>query len=105
MATAIVEVQRDFIGLRDHLRSYQVVIDEEVVGQLGAGESQAFEVDPGPHELFLKVDWCRSEKLTIALKPEQTVAFRCAPNGNPLTEFYWISFGRHRYIKLSKVGS
>ncbi len=102
---ALVELQRDLSGLKDHLRSYQVVIDEEVVGLLGAGESQAFEVDPGSHELFLKIDWCRREKLTIALEAGQTVAFRCAPNGIPLTEFYWISFGRHRYIKLSKVGS
>ena len=105
MATALVEVQRELSGLRDHLRSYQVVIDEEVVGLLSAGESLIFEVGPGSHELFLKIDWCRSEKLNIALEAGQTVAFRCAPNGNPLTEFYWISFGRHRYLKLSRVGS
>lgn len=104
MAVPLVEVQRESSGLRDHLRSYQVVIDDVVVGQLGAGESQTFEVDPGAHELFLKIDWCRSNKLTIALEAEQAVAFRCAPRGNPFTEFYWVSFGRHRYLKLSTVG-
>jgi hypothetical protein len=105
MAAALVEVQRDAGGLSDHLRSYEVVIDQEVVGQLSAGESQAFEVDPGSHELFLKVDWCRSEKIILQLNAGQTVIFRCAPNANLFTEFYRISFGRHRYIKLTRVGS
>lgn len=44
---ALVEVQREFGGIADHLRSYKVVIDGEVVGRLSPGESSATELAPG----------------------------------------------------------
>jgi hypothetical protein len=45
---AIVEVHRVSSGQSKHLNPFEVVIDEEVVGRLGPGESEAFEVAPGP---------------------------------------------------------
>jgi hypothetical protein len=100
---AFVEVQRDFDGFVDCLRSYKVVIDGAVVGQLGPGDHSAFEVAPGSHEIFLKIDWCRSEKVDVHLAGGQNVKFYCAPRANLFTTFYWITFGRHRYIRLSQV--
>jgi len=103
--SALIELQREPGWMRDYLRAYRVVIDEEVVGELMPGESHAFEVDPGAHRLYLTIDWCRSEKVTAELKPGETAAFRCEPNGKPFTELYWVSFGRHRYISLSELGA
>jgi hypothetical protein len=57
---ASVEVQREVGGLTDHLRSYKLVLDGQVVGQLRPGESCVVDVATGPHELFLKIDWGRS---------------------------------------------
>lgn len=100
---ASVEVQRDSGGFSDYLRSYEVVVDEAVVGRLGPGESRAFDVAPGSHEIFLKIDWCRSERVDVHLTAGQTVRFRCRPRANLFTDLYWITLGRRRYIRLTQV--
>ena len=100
---ASIEVQREFGGWTDHLRSYEVVIDREVVGHLRPGECHVCEVAPGSHELFLKIDWGRSETVDVRLTAGQTATFRCAPRANILTGLYWATLGRRRYIKLTRT--
>lgn len=100
---ASVEVQREFGGLTDHLRSYKVVLDGEVVGGLRSGESGAFDVAPGRHELFLKIDWGRSEKVNVNLAAGQTARFYCAPRGNVFTGLYWATLGSRRSIGLTEI--
>jgi hypothetical protein len=100
---ASIEVQREFSGLTDHLRSYKIVLDGEVVGRLRPGESCAFDVAPGSHEFFLKIDWGRSEKISVNLTAGQTARFCCAPRGNAFTSLYWATFGSRRSIALTKA--
>ena len=99
----VIEIQRDSDRLADHLRSYKVVIDGAVVGAIEPGESAAFDVTTGCHEIFLKVSWCRSEKITVNLTADRTEYFRCRPRANLFTDLYWITLGRHRYISLIQV--
>jgi hypothetical protein len=98
-----IEVQREDRSWSDYLRSFNIVIDGKVVGGLYAGGSSAFEVPPGSHEVFLKIDWCRSEKLNIGLAPGEVVRFLCGSRANPLTIFYWITFGSSRYLALARI--
>lgn len=100
---ASIEVQRELGGFTDHLRSYKVVLDGEVVDRLLAGESCAFNVSPGAHQLFLKIDWGRSEKVNLILTADQTAHFRCAPRGNVLTGLYWATLGSSRSIELTEI--
>jgi len=100
---ASVEVQREFGGITDHLRSYKVVLDGEAVGRLRPGESCTFDVAPGPHELFLKIDWGRSEKIDVDVTAGQTARFCCVPRGNALTSLYWATFGSRHYIALTEI--
>lgn len=99
---ALVEVQRVSGGYTEHLHPFKVVIDGEVVGRLGPGESGIFEVTPGPHEIFIKIDWCRSEKVDVHLTEVEKVTFRCQTRANLLTDGYWATFGRRRYLKLTQ---
>jgi hypothetical protein len=100
---ASIEIERDIGGLTDALRSYKVVIDDEVVGKIGPGESRAFNVAADSHEIFMKMEWLRSEKFNVRLTADETVLFRCEPRANPLTDLYWGTLGRHRYIRLTQV--
>jgi hypothetical protein len=100
---ASVEVKREFGGVTDHLRSYKVVLDGQVVGRLHPGESCFFDVVPGTHELFLKIDWGRSEKVNVKLAAGQTAKFCCAPRGNVFTSLYWATIGSRRSIGLIEV--
>ena len=103
MKMASIEVQRELGGLTDHLRSYKVVLDGEIVGHLRPGESSAFDVAPGPHELFLKIDWGRSEKVNVDLTAGQTARFCCTPRGNVFTSIYWATLGSRRSIALTQI--
>jgi hypothetical protein len=62
-------------------------------------------VAPGPHEVFLKIDWCRSERVDVDLAPDETARFRCGAQANFLTGLYWSTFGRRRYIRLTRLTS
>ena len=101
--SAFLEVEREIGGVTDHLRVYEVVVDGMVVGRLHPGETLTVEVGPGLHELFIKIDWARSDKVNIEVAPRETARFRCAPRANLLTDLYWATIGRHQYIRLNQV--
>lgn len=100
---ATLVVQREVVGLTDHLRSYKVVLDGSVVSRLRPGESCTLDVSPGTHELFLKIDWGRSKKVNVNLESGQTTQFLCAPRGNVATGLYWATIGSQRSIALTEV--
>lgn len=102
---ALVEVQRVSGGYTEHLHPFEVVIDDEVVGRLGPGESGAFRVAPGTHEVFAKIYWCRSEKIGVDLRRDEKVTYRCQTRASLLTEGYWATLGRHRYLRLTQLTS
>lgn len=99
---ASLEVQRIFGRWTDRLRRYEVVIDGVIVGRLANGESSVFEVPVGAHDVFLKIDWCRSEKVALDLVVGQKAILRCRGR-NPLAALYWITFGRRRYVKMIQL--
>lgn len=100
---SIIEIHREIGVFGDNLRSYAVVIDDEVVDRLYVGQSCAIELPPGFHEVFLKIDWSRSEKIRVELAAGETAKFLCGPRSNPITIFYWITIGRHRAVRLARV--
>ncbi len=49
-------------------RKLRVLLDGDEIGKLESGESKLFDVSSGDHELFVQMDWVKSEP----------VAFTCA---------------------------
>jgi hypothetical protein len=105
VAGALIDVQRVSGGYTEHLNPFEVVIDKSVVGRLGPGDSLAFDVAPGRHELCIKYYWTGSEKVDLYLGPAEVVCFRCETRANLLTDGYWATIGRRRYLKLTQVRS
>lgn len=100
---ALIEVRRASGGYTEHLYPFEVVIDEVVVGLLGPGESGRFEVAPGSHQVFATINWCRSEKIDVQLGPGQKASFRCETRANFVTDAYWATLGRRRYLRLAEI--
>jgi hypothetical protein len=85
-------------GLRDRARAYKVMIDGQEAGTIRHGSQESFQVVPGTHEAFLKIDWCRSPKLTIDVGGGQRAKLICAPSGTIWTAIFAIVFKPTRYI-------
>jgi hypothetical protein len=100
---AVVEIQRASGGYTEHLYPFEIVIDGEVVGHLGRGESEAVDVLPGSHEIFVRLFWSRSERVELHLEEAERVSFRCDTRAKFFTDFYWATFKRDRYLRLTQV--
>lgn len=46
-------------------REIGIYIDGEKCGTIGSGERQEYEVENGEHEVYAKIDWCRSQKIKL----------------------------------------
>jgi hypothetical protein len=66
-------------GFVDHLRAYHVLLDGDQIGEVRAGETLLYDVGPGRHEFQLKIDWCWSRKIQLALDAGSSVRLSCSP--------------------------
>jgi len=53
-------------------RAIGIYIDREKVGTINDGETQEYEVENGKHEIFAKIDWCRSQKIELNIAENET---------------------------------
>lgn len=64
------------------LRRYKVLVDGELVGMIRAGEIMSFPVNPGEHNVVVKVDWCASRPLSITKAPRANLSLWCGATYN-----------------------
>lgn len=100
-----IEVARLSDPFNARFRAFTVVIDSESEGKLRDGESQSFSVKPGEHELNIKIDWIRSNRVVISCERGQVHQFQCWPRsalfGVLSTCLPWIFTG----IRLEYLGA
>ena len=97
-----ITISRDS-GYADRLRSYRVHIDGSEIGVIDNGDAKTFALEPGVHNLVLKIDWCSSNTITFDLPPEGSVQFECGSNLRGINLFlgiYYILFARDQYLWL-----
>jgi len=100
---SILRVSRDG-GFADRVRKYKVIVKGIEIGQIENGETKEFKVEPGKHEVYLKIDWCRSNKVQIEVKEEQVVELS---GGSSLRGFklmfsiFYIIAAPNKYLWLS----
>ena len=67
-----LKVSRDS-GYADRVRKYKIICNSECLGKIGNGETMNFDLAPGNYELYLKVDWCGSNKINFSVSPNEQV--------------------------------
>lgn len=85
----------------DRSRAYIVVLDGTEVGRIRAGESFAMTVSPGEHQVFLKIDWCRSNMYEFVAQAGSDVTLNCGSNlagWRIFLGFLYISLWRDQYL-------
>lgn len=97
----LIRIQRDS-GYADRVRAYKVVVDGNVIGEIKNGQQIEFQIEPGRHELYLKVDWCQSHIIEFEMKQDD-IEFECGSNLRGLKIFlsiFYVTFFRKDYIWL-----
>lgn len=100
--SAAIHVDRQAGGYTDRARAYKVLVDGEERGAVKQGAGVEIEVDPGPRQVQMKVDWARSPALELDLAEGERAEFACAPNASPLTAVFYAFFRRSDYIRLER---
>ncbi len=105
--TASITVKRTKDSWRDAARAYTVLIDGKKAGKVRRGKELTTEVEPGEHEVQMKIDWTKSEKQTAKLDAGESAEFLCSPPG-ALSEAKGDAagalLGKEGYIRLERVG-
>jgi len=89
--------------------AYRIFIDGTYCGKIKRGETQVFEVETGNHTVWAKIDWRRSNKLSIDVNDSvvelevgenESVSHPAAPDYNLLCSIlFW-----NKYLWLRKKG-
>ena len=61
----------------NRIRKFAVYIDGEKVGKIANGSTEDYEIEPGDHEVVVKIDWCRSHTIRLWIDNGETVELGC----------------------------
>ena len=69
---------------RDTIRSYQVLIENERVGQIRDDQTEHYVLRPGSYTLRLQLLWIFSPRVVVELPADTETRMICGPNGGIL---------------------
>ncbi len=91
----------------DRLRAYKILVDGQVEGSIKAKETMDIRVAPGTHEVMMKIDWCRSNRLPVQIGEGETVELACGSSlagWKFILSLIYIIFLTHKYLWLEERG-
>lgn len=74
--SAIITINRPY-NFTYALRAYNVFIDDVKVGKVKNSHEENFEVQPGRHSVYVKIDFYKSRSVEIDLQPKEAVTLIC----------------------------
>jgi len=62
---------------KNYFRAFAIFIDGKRVGKIRNGQTVILAVDPGEHELFVKIDWCMSNTVGLRILQDEMTDLVC----------------------------
>jgi hypothetical protein len=59
------------------MRDYDIYVDNQKVNTISNGGIETLEISSGNHEIYIKIDWCKSRKIDINLAKEEELQLKC----------------------------
>lgn len=63
----------------DKFRKYSIYIDDKYYGKIKNNSKEIIECPLGLHTIQLKIDWCKSRKMSVNINENQDVFLICYP--------------------------
>ena len=85
----------------DKIRAYKIILDNECLGEIKRKETREFEVTEGKHTIYLKIDWCKSNKIEFYASSDEVIEFDCGisiSGWRTLLSFIYITFLKNKYL-------
>ena len=82
---------------------YKTILDDNYLGPIKCGDSKSFDISPGKHIIYLKVDWCRSNKIDFEVGENELIEFDCGNSMSGwrvLLTIVYITFLKNKYLWL-----
>ena len=70
-----IEVKRSS-QYANRMRAIEIFVDDKSVGKLANGESKVFEVMPGEHRVYAKIDWCKTPEISVSVDAGETATLK-----------------------------
>lgn len=86
----------------DYYRNYKVYHNNKFIGKIARDSEFVFEINH-KSEIFLRIDWCRSNKIMIDDSFSENIKLEVYPatkDWKLLFYFYYITFGINKYLNL-----
>jgi len=90
----------------DSARAYKIFIDGKQVGMIKNGGEEKMEVDPGNHNIYIKIDWCRTDEMVFEFDGKNTIHFKCGNNlkgWKKAFPFFVLFFSPRKYLWLKRA--
>jgi hypothetical protein len=89
------------------LSKFSVWLDGNEVGSIANGATERFAISAGQHMIFVKIDWCMSDKVTADFETGKPVDLVCGSDFTgwklPLAVLYLWS-GKFIYLRRTMPG-
>jgi hypothetical protein len=72
MATLILKRSSEW---NNKMRKIEIFLDDEIIGEIGNGETKELEIPAGNHTVHTKIDWCGSRKLEFVVSENTPAKF------------------------------
>ena len=98
----MIEISR-VSNYSDRLRKYKIIVDDKEISDLKDGEIKQLELDEGNHNIYLKIDWCRSNKVDFYTPKDEIIRFECGSSiigWKRFIAFVYITFLKNQYLWL-----
>ena len=90
-------------GSADWLRRYKIFINGAEVGTIGRNSFLDLDVPCGPLTIEARIDWGRSQPLTIEATPDRRTEIEVSNNWGALLGLWGVTFGFRTYLTLKRL--
>ncbi len=97
---AQIVVRRVKAAWVDRGRDYRILVAGVERASVANGSSIEIPVEPGPHSVRMKVDWCNSKELLVTANADAPVLLECGPNATPILAVLYTTLLRNSYMWL-----
>ncbi|MGM0442445.1 MAG: hypothetical protein ACQEQC_08520, partial [Elusimicrobiota bacterium] len=101
-----IKLQRENRLIIDKGREYDIMLDDENIGKIRNGETVEFDADPGKHELYLKIDQYRSNKIEFNKEENEEIKLKCTARAKGLKIlliYFYIFLWQNKYLSVRKI--